>query len=55
MSQTPDLIDADGEVRELTAKDLALFRPAAEVLPSALMTKLTPPPPPTTIQGASKA
>ena len=27
------LIDDDGEVRELTAEDFALFRPAHEVLP----------------------
>lgn len=30
------LVDADGEVRELTAEDLALFRPAHEVLPPDL-------------------
>lgn len=30
------LIDDDGEVRELTAEDLALFRPAHEVLPLEL-------------------
>lgn len=40
MSETRDLIDADGEVRELTAEDLALFRPAADVLPSSLLAKL---------------
>lgn len=40
MSQTPDLIGANGEVRELTAEDLASFRPATEVLPSTLRTKL---------------
>ena len=34
------LIDADGEVRELTAEDLAKFRPAVEALPPSLMKKL---------------
>jgi uncharacterized protein (DUF4415 family) len=34
------LIDTSGEVVELTAKDLAAFRPAAEVLPASLQTKL---------------
>ena len=29
------LIDEDGEVRELTAEDIALFRPAREVLPAS--------------------
>lgn len=33
-------IDTDGEVRELTAEDMARFRPAAEVLPSSLKKKL---------------
>jgi uncharacterized protein (DUF4415 family) len=33
-------IDADGEVRELTAEDLKHFRPAVEVLPAALRAKL---------------
>jgi uncharacterized protein (DUF4415 family) len=30
------LIDDEGEVRELTKEDLALFRPAREVLPPSL-------------------
>ncbi|MCL2831506.1 MAG: BrnA antitoxin family protein [Betaproteobacteria bacterium] len=30
------LIDEDGEVRELTQEDMALFRPAREALPAAL-------------------
>jgi len=30
------LIDADGEVRELTAADMAQFRPAHKVLPAAM-------------------
>ena len=33
MSKRAPLIDDDGEVRELTAEDLARFRPAHEVLP----------------------
>jgi uncharacterized protein (DUF4415 family) len=32
-SPTTPLIDEDGEVRELTAEDLAQFKPAHEVLP----------------------
>lgn len=34
------LIDADGEVRELTATDLKKFRPASEVLPPELQAKI---------------
>lgn len=34
------LIDADGEVRELTAADLARFKPVRDVLPSKLAKKL---------------
>jgi len=34
------LIDADGEVRELTAADMAQFRPAHTVLPAALQATL---------------
>jgi len=34
------LIDAEGEVRELTAADMALFRPAHEVLPESLQATL---------------
>jgi hypothetical protein len=37
--KTPPLTDADGEVRELTAADFALFRPAHEVLPPSLLNK----------------
>jgi uncharacterized protein (DUF4415 family) len=40
MANRKPLIDTDGEVRELTAEDLAKFKPAAEVLPLALRTKL---------------
>ncbi len=36
MSARKPLIDADGEVRELTAEDLVLFKPAVEVLPPDL-------------------
>ena len=36
MSKRKPLIDEDGEVRELTAEDLNLFRPAHEVLPPDL-------------------
>lgn len=36
MSKRAPLIDDDGEVRELTAADLRLFKPAAEVLPPEL-------------------
>jgi uncharacterized protein (DUF4415 family) len=40
MASRKPLIDADGEVRELTAEDMAKFRPAAEVLSSSLKKKL---------------
>jgi uncharacterized protein (DUF4415 family) len=40
MKNRKPLIDHAGEVRELEADDLALFRPAGEVLPSSLRTKL---------------
>jgi uncharacterized protein (DUF4415 family) len=40
MANRKPLIDADGEVRELTAEDLAKFKPAAEVLPASLRRKL---------------
>jgi len=36
MKEHMPLTDADGEVRELTAADMARFRPAHEVLPPAL-------------------
>jgi uncharacterized protein (DUF4415 family) len=35
------LINDEGEVRELTEEDLAQFKPAAEVLPASLMAKLS--------------
>jgi uncharacterized protein (DUF4415 family) len=40
MPRTRPLIDAKGEVRELTARDLSGFRPADEVLPAALKRRL---------------
>ena len=40
MASRKPKIDVDGEVRELTAKDMAKFRPAAEVLPLSLKKKL---------------
>lgn len=36
MSKRLPLIDAEGEVRELTAADMALFKPAKDVLPPRL-------------------
>jgi len=40
MKPCTPLIDADGEVRELTAADMTLFRPAHEVLPESLQATL---------------
>lgn len=40
MARRKPLIDADGEVRELTAEDMAKFKPTAEVLPPSLRKKL---------------
>jgi len=40
MPRTRPLIDAKGEVRDLTKRDLDAFRPAAEVLPAALQRHL---------------
>ncbi|RFC34950.1 MAG: Uncharacterized conserved protein, DUF4415 family [Candidatus Nitrotoga sp. SPKER] len=40
MASRKPLIEAEGEVRELTAEDMAKFRPAAEVLPLSLRKKL---------------
>lgn len=39
-SKPKPLIDAEGEVRELTAEDFKRFRPAREVFPLLLQTKL---------------
>ena len=40
MPKSKSLIDAKGEVRELTVADMKRFRPAREVLSGALLTKL---------------
>jgi len=40
MKKKLPLIDEEGEVRELTREDMALFKPAAEVLPASLLKKL---------------
>jgi len=40
MNKHMPLTNEDGEVRELTAHDIAQFRPAHEVLPVALQEKL---------------
>jgi hypothetical protein len=37
MTKRAPLIDESGEVRELTAADLRLFKPAAELLPPELI------------------
>ena len=36
MKKRPPLVDNDGEVRELTAEDIAGFKPAKDALPPAL-------------------
>lgn len=40
MSKRLPLVDASGEVRELTAEDMAKFKPAGEVLPAELYSAL---------------
>lgn len=40
MKKPESLTREDGEVRELGAQDMAHMKPAAEVLPASLMTKL---------------
>lgn len=40
MSKRPPLTDEEGEVRELTAADMAEFKPAREVLPPELFAGL---------------
>lgn len=40
MPKKKPLIDAKGEVRELTAKDMKAFRPANQVLPESLKAKI---------------
>ena len=37
MPQSKSMLDADGEVRELTAADMKRFRPVKEVLAAALL------------------
>jgi uncharacterized protein (DUF4415 family) len=48
MARRKPLIDAHGEVRELTAKELSRFKPAAEILSPTLLKKLG-------VRGAQKA
>jgi uncharacterized protein (DUF4415 family) len=40
MASRKSLTDTDGEVRELSAEEMAEFKPAAEVLPLSLRKKL---------------
>ena len=40
LTKAKAVIDADGEVRELSAAELAQFRPARDVLPTSLLVKL---------------
>jgi uncharacterized protein (DUF4415 family) len=40
MANRKPLINADGSVRELSAQDMAKFKPAADVLPQSLRKKL---------------
>jgi uncharacterized protein (DUF4415 family) len=40
MNKKLSLINEEGEVRELTREDMALFKPAIEVLPPSLLKKL---------------
>ena len=40
MTKRKPLIDANGEVRELTAADLRRFKPAAEVRPAELLKEI---------------
>ncbi len=40
MPKSKPMIDAEGEVRELTAADLKRFRPANDVLPGTLLAKI---------------
>ena len=40
MPKSKSLIDAKGEVRQLTAADMKRFRPAKDVLPATLLAKL---------------
>ena len=40
MPKSKALVDAQGEVREITSADLKGFRPAREALPASLRTKI---------------
>jgi len=40
MPKSKPPVDAEGQVRELTAADMKRFRPAREVLPKSLVAKL---------------
>lgn len=40
MPKSKPMIDAEGEVRELTVADLKRFRPAKDVLPDTLLAKI---------------
>lgn len=40
MPKSKPLVDAQGEVREISAAELKAFRPAAEVLPASLRRKV---------------
>ena len=40
MKKTKPLIDAEGDVRELTAADMKRFRAAKDVLPASLLSRL---------------
>ena len=48
ITKAKPMIDAHGEVRELTAVELKRFRPARDVLPTTLLAKLN-------VRGAQKA
>ncbi len=55
MNKRPPLTDAHGEVRELTSEDMALFRPAKEVLPPELYAGLVEMNRRAGVRGAQKA
>lgn len=40
MNKTLDLIKKDGEVRELTSKDMGSFKSKEEILPTSLIQKI---------------
>lgn len=55
MSKRQPLVDADGEVRELTARDMAEFKPAKDVLPPELYAGLVEMNRRAGVRGAQKA